>query len=284
MTILVKNEILEDPSITGKELVIYCILQDMFYSKKRDTFLFNYGSLHYELTGETKMEMGDRIGYPAILKSLSNKDYLSIEPLTQGKYILDLRYFDIQKGDFFTAVDVRNILKLYKLYGTKSYSLCKQYLYILKVIGTRHYYGIKIEEIMEYTGLSRQTVSKNNVLLNESGLLYILFTTDSKHYNTFGKPEYKDEIDTLRKARGCASNSNVRRSISIRYSRLKTFGTMKLEDAERLLTDMEREITEHPDVVSDRWDVDKVKEYIAKLKAESINDLDDDEFIKGLFS
>ena len=284
MNILVKNEILEDPDITGKELVVYCIIQNLFYSQDRDTILFNYGCIHYELTGEKQMDMSDRISYPAILKSLSNKGYLSIEPLTQGKYILNIRYFDIQDDQFFTRVNANDILRLYKKYGVKSYSLCKQYLYILKTIGERHYYGINELDINSHTGLSAATVGKNNTLLNELGLLYIVFTTNQNHTNTYGKPEYKDEIDAITKKHGIAVDSNIRRSISARFNNMKAFHSMKLEDAERLLEDMEHEIAEHPDLVSDRWNVNEVKEYIAKLKPESINAVEDDAFIKGLFS
>lgn len=284
MTILIRNEILEDPEITGKELIVYCVLQNLFYSQDRDTILFNYGSIHYELTKEAQMDINDRISYPTILKSLYNKGYISIEALTQGRYILDIRYFDIQDNEFFTRVNAEDILRLHKEYGVKSYSLCKQYLYILKTIGERHYYGISEQDINSHTGLSAATIGKNNTLLNELGLLYIVFTTKQNCTNTYGKPEYKDEVDAAAKKHGIAVNSNKRRSITARYNNLKTIGTMKLEDAERLLEDMEREIAEHPDVVSDKWDVDRVKEYIAKLKPELINDLDDDEFIKGLFS
>ena len=177
---------------------------------------------------------------------------------------------------------MNNIIKLYRSYKAKAYSLCKQYLYILKAIGNRHYYGISIGEIADCTNLSPQTISNNNALLNESGFLYILFTTKQKYYNTYGKPEYKDEVDAIGKKRGIVENSNMRRSISCRYNNLKAFGSMKLKDAERLLADMEREIAEHPDLVSDRWNVDEVKGYIAKLKPNTIED--DDEFIKELFS
>ena len=189
MESLIANEILEDPDITGKELVVYCVLRNLFYSQDNDTILFNYGSIHYALTGETQMDMSDRISYPAILKSLYNKGYISIEALTQGRYVLDIRYFDIRDNQFFTRVNIKNVLKLYKTYGTKAYSLCKQYLYILKVIGDRHYYDINASDIARCTGLSKETVSKNNALLNESGLLYILFTTNARYYNIYGKQQ-----------------------------------------------------------------------------------------------
>ena len=284
MAVLINNEILEDPDITGKELIVYCILQGLYYSHDRDSVLFRYGEIHFILTGEVNMRPCDRVNYVTALKSLSDKGYISIKILGKGRYILNLRHFDLQDEQLFTPIEMNNIIKLYRLYKAKAYSLCKQYLYILKVIGSRHYYGISIGEIAAYTNLSPQTISKNNALLNESGFLYILFTTTQKYYNTYGKPEYKEEIDALGKKRGITENSNMRRSISARYSYLKVVGTMKLEDAERLLADMEREIAEHPDLVSDRWNVNEVKEYIAKLKPESINAIEDDEFIRGLFS
>lgn len=284
MDYLITNEILEDPDITGRELIIYCVLQSLFYSTDYDTTLFNYGSIHYALTGETEIRPCDRVNYIAALESLSDKGYIAVEPLTKGRYILSIRHFDIQEGEFFTRINIRNIIRLYKIYKSKAYSLCKQYLYILKVIGDRHYYDIKISDIAYYTGLSTATISSNNVLLNKSGLLHILFTTKPNYYNTYGKPEYRDEINALGEKRNITQSSNKRRSITAKYNVFKATGHMDLVKAERLLADMKHEEMLNPAMTSKRWDIKELEKYIAELKANNTNPTsNEDDDIEKLF-
>lgn len=284
MAILIPNEMLEDPDVTGKEIIVYCVLKKLFYSKDNDDILFNYGSIHYALTKEIEIRPCDRVNYIAILESLSDKGYIMATPLTKGRYILDIRYFDIQKDQHFTSVDFKNIMHLYKTYKTRASALCRQYLYILKVIGQRHYYDIKISDIAYYTGLSTATISSNNVLLNKLGLLHILFTTKPNYYNTYGKPEYRDEINALGEKRNITQSSNKRRSITAKYNVFKTTGHMDLAKAERLLADMKREEMLNPAMASKRWDIKGLEKYIAELKANNTNPTsNEDDDIERLF-
>jgi len=284
MAILIPNKMLEDPDVTGKEIIVYCVLKKLFYSKDNDDILFNYGSIHYALTKEIEIRPCDRVNYIAILESLSDKGYIMATPLTKGRYILDIRYFDIQKDQHFTSVDFKNIIYLYKTHKTRASALCRQYLYILKVIGQRHYYDIKISDIAYYTGLSTATISSNNVLLNKLGLLHILFTTKPNYYNTYGKPEYRDEINALGEKRNITQSSNKRRSITAKYNVFKTTGHMDLAKAERLLADMKREEMLNSAMTSKRWDIKELEKYIAELKANNTNPTsNEDDDIERLF-
>ena len=207
----ISNEIIRDEDLSDEAIVAYAFLQILTYSPNYDSVTFNIAQLVDQTYGQVNSHsVYDKVKYA--FREIVNNGYLDIRQESSHWWRIFMTSFKVADEGYVqvSADDIRTIIDEESIRNKPS--IVRYYLLLLSTIYSKTKVGIFDQEwFCKQMDLSKQTISKYTMFLEEMELIYVYRSGKNHISNTYGRFEDKEliRIEGEKRSQGCEAHANA---------------------------------------------------------------------------